>query len=64
MMPEISYNANAKPRDCPKCGKLLLNHGARTELDGKGNSETVDMLLCALQGFFTSRESKGLRAGF
>jgi hypothetical protein len=58
MIPEISYNPNAQPRDCPKCGQLLLNHGARTEMDGQGNPETVDMFLCYTHGFFTFRESK------
>jgi hypothetical protein len=60
----ISYNANATPHDCPKCRTLLLNHGARTEMDEEGNPETVDMLLCYTHGFFTFRESQGLKAGF
>ena len=64
MIPVISYNANATPRDCPKCRTLLVNHGARTEMDNEGKPETVDMFLCYTHGFFTFRQSEGLRAGF
>ena len=64
MIPVISYNARATPQDCPKCATLLVNHGARTEMDDEGKPETVDMLLCLTHGFYTFRESKGLKAGF
>ena len=53
-----------EPPDCPKCGKLLMNHASRAELDGEGNPEPVFMFLCLTHGFFTFRESKGLTAGF
>ena len=32
-----------EPPPCPKCGKLLVYHASRMELDGKGNPETVHM---------------------
>ena len=53
-----------EPPPCPKCGKPLVYHASRMELDGKGNPETVHMFLCYAHGFFTFRDSKGLTAGF
>ena len=57
------FERDPVPRPCPKCGKLLVNHAGRTELDGEGNPESVFMFLCLSHGFFTFRESKGLTAG-
>ena len=54
----------AEPQECPKCGKLLVNHASRSELDGQGNPEPVQMFLCYTHGFFTFRPSKGLQDGF
>ena len=53
-----------EPPHCPKCGKPLMNHASRSELDGESHPEPVFMFLCYAHGFFTFRESKGLTAGF
>ena len=62
MTPEPS--AKAKPRDCPTCGKPLVNSAPRLERDWDGNLEIVNIYLCFAHGFYTFRDSKGLTAGF
>ena len=62
-MPPFDEN-NPERRHCPKCGKLLLNHSSRTELDGEGNPEPVYMFMCHTHGFFAFRPSTGLTNGF
>ena len=65
MFPETAYDANAKPRDCPKCGKRLTTHAWRTELDWEGNPEPVFMFLCLiLLALLNLGERKGLTEGF
>jgi hypothetical protein len=50
-------------RDCPKCGKLLVNSAPRREMDADGNPEIIDVYLCFAHGFYTFRASQGLKAG-
>ena len=49
---------------CLKCGKLLVNHASRHEVDGDGKPELVHIYLCFAHGFFTFRSSTGLTHGF
>jgi hypothetical protein len=51
-------------RDCPQCGRALLNSAPRHEMDRDGNPETVHVYLCFAHGFYTFRNSQGLKAGF
>ena len=65
MFPEIAYDANAKPRDCPKCGERLTTHAWRTELDWEENPEPVFMFLCLiLLALLTSARGRGLTEEF
>ena len=65
MIPEISYNAIAKPGDCPKCGKRLSTNVWRTERDWEGNPEPVFMFLCLiLLALLTSARERGSQEGF
>ena len=50
-------------RDCPKCGRALLNSAPRREMDGDGNPEIVHVYLCFAHGFYTFRASQGLKIG-
>jgi hypothetical protein len=50
-------------RDCPHCGKLLVNSAPRREMDGDGNPEIVHVYLCFAHGPYTFRASQGLKAG-
>ena len=50
-------------RDCPQCGKLLVNSAPRSEMDGDGNPEIVHVYLCFAHGLYTFRTSQGLKAG-
>ncbi len=50
-------------RDCPQCGKRLVNSAPRREIDGDGNPEIVHVFLCFAHGFYTFRTSQGLKAG-
>ena len=62
MGPSIAENSLVL-RDCPQCGKLLVNSAPRREMDGDGNPEIVHVYLCFAHGFYTFRTSQGLRAG-
>ena len=58
-----SDEAKLSLQDCPKCGKLLTNHASRQEMDRDGKPEQVHIYLCFTHGFFTLRDSQGLKAG-
>ena len=62
MGPSIAENSLVL-RDCPQCGKLLVNSAPRSEMDGDGNPEIVHVYLCFAHGFYTFRPSQGLTAG-
>ena len=64
MNPEPSYTANVTPsRDCPVCGKRMVNSVARLERDWDGDLEIVHVDLCFAHGFYTFRPSEGLQKG-
>ena len=63
MSAELSYNATAKPCDCPVCGERLVNSAPRLERDWDGNLEVVYVYLCFAHGFYTFRRSEGLQKG-
>ncbi len=54
---------NPMLRDCPKCGRALLNSAPRREMDEDGNPEIVHVYLCFAHGFYTFRNSQGLKVG-
>ncbi len=62
MGPSIAENSLVL-RDCPQCGKLLVNSAPRSEMDGDGNPEIVHVYLCFAHGPYTFRTSQGLKAG-
>ena len=49
---------------CLNCGKLLVNHASRHEVDADGKPELVHIYLCFTHGFFTLRDSKGPRTPY
>ena len=59
-----SDEAKLSPPQCLKCGKVLVNHASRHEMDADGKLELVHVYLCFTHGFFTVRDSQGLTAGF
>ena len=59
-----SDEAKLSLQHCLKCGKLLMHHASRHEVDGDGKPELVHVYLCFTDGFFTFRTSTGLRYGF
>jgi hypothetical protein len=65
-MATVAFSDEAKLSlpQCLKCGKLLVNHASRHEVDTDGKPELVHIYLCFTHGFFTVRDSKGLTEGF
>jgi hypothetical protein len=49
--------------NCPKCSARLHTHSDRTDMDDKGQLETVYVYLCFKDGLFTFRNSRGLVYG-
>ena len=62
MIPEFPYK-ESNLRDCPTCGKRLVNSAPRLERDWDGNLEIVHVYLCFTHGFYTFRLSEGLKEG-
>ena len=64
MFPGPPFDPNGPAlRDCPKCGRALLNSAPRDEMDEVGNAEVVHVYLCWSHGFYTFRISAGLQKG-
>ena len=59
-----SDEAKLSLQQCLKCGKLLVHHASRHEVDGDGKPELAHVYLCFTHGFFTLRSSTGLTYGF
>jgi hypothetical protein len=59
-----SDEAKLSLQQCLKCGKLLVHHASRHEVDADGKPELAHVYLCFTDGFFTLRSSTGLTHGF
>ena len=62
-MAPCSDEAKHSRQRCLKCGKLLVHHASRQEMDGDGKPEQAHIYLCFTHGFFILRDSQGLKAG-